>query len=49
MVITSAQEHNLPLWVAHAAARYFGMAVSQGLANEDSARIMQVIQRMTEI
>jgi 3-hydroxyisobutyrate dehydrogenase-like beta-hydroxyacid dehydrogenase len=48
LVVTSAREHNLPLLVANAAAQYFNMAVSQGLAGEDSARLLDVFKRMTE-
>ena len=48
LVITSAREHNLPLLVANSAAQYFNMAVSQGLAGEDSAKLMDVFKRMIE-
>lgn len=48
IVVTSAREHNLPLLVANAAAQYFNMAVSQGLANQDSALLQGVLQRMIE-
>ena len=48
LVVTSAREHNLPLLVANATAQYFNMAVSQGLAGEDSARLLDVFKRMTE-
>ena len=48
IVVTSSREHNLPLLVANAAAQYFNMAVSQGLANEDSALLQGVLQRMIE-
>ncbi|BBO73162.1 3-hydroxyisobutyrate dehydrogenase [Desulfosarcina widdelii] len=48
LVINTSREKNLPLLIANATAHYFDMAVSQGLANEDSARIMQVMRRMVE-
>lgn len=48
IVVTSARGHNLPLLVATATAHYFNMAVSQGLAEEDSARLMQVMRRMSD-
>jgi 3-hydroxyisobutyrate dehydrogenase-like beta-hydroxyacid dehydrogenase len=47
LVVTSARRHNLPLLVATAASQYFNMAISQGLAEEDSARLMDVISRMS--
>ena len=48
LVITSAREHNLPLLVANSTAQYFNMAVSQGLANQDSALLQGVLRRMIE-
>lgn len=48
IAVTSAREHNLPLLVVTAAAQYFNMAVSQGMAGEDSARLMQVMRKMIE-
>lgn len=48
IVVTSSREHNLPLLVANAAAQYFNMAVSQGLANQDSALLQGVLKRMIE-
>ncbi|MCB2145291.1 MAG: NAD(P)-dependent oxidoreductase [Deltaproteobacteria bacterium] len=48
IVVTSSREHNLPLLVANAAAQYFNMAVSQGLADQDSAQLQGVLQRMIE-
>jgi len=48
IVITSSRQHNLPLLVASAAAHYFNMSVAQGLANEDSARMMDVMTKMIE-
>ncbi len=46
--VTSARKHNLPLLVITSAAQYFNMAVSQGLATDDSARMMDVVRRMIE-
>lgn len=46
IVVTSAREKNLPLLVANATAQYFNMAVSQGLANEDSSLLQDVLSRM---
>ena len=48
IAVTSAREHNLPLLVVTGAAQYFNMAVSQGMAEEDSARLIQVIRKMIE-
>lgn len=48
LVVTSARENNLPLLVSNAAAQYFNMAVSQGLAGEDSALLLNVFKRMIE-
>lgn len=47
IVVTSARAHNLPLLVATSAAQYFNMAISQGMANEDSAKLMEVLEGMT--
>jgi 3-hydroxyisobutyrate dehydrogenase-like beta-hydroxyacid dehydrogenase len=44
IVLTSAREYNLPLLVATAVSHYFNMAISQGMAEEDSARLVQVIR-----
>jgi 3-hydroxyisobutyrate dehydrogenase-like beta-hydroxyacid dehydrogenase len=46
IVITSARKHNLPLLVATATSHYFNMAVSQGMVNDDSIRLMDVIRKM---
>jgi len=46
--LTSARSHNLPLLVTIATAQYFNMAVAQGMATEDSARMMDVLKRMIE-
>ena len=46
--VTSARAHNLPLLVVTSAAQYFNMAVAQGLATEDSARMMDVLRHMIE-
>lgn len=48
IVVTSARGHNLPLLVATAASHYFNMAISQGLAEEDSARLMEVVRGMSD-
>lgn len=48
IVVTSSREHNLPLLVANATAQYFNMAVSQGLASQDSALLQGVLQRMID-
>ena len=47
IVITSARRHNLPLLVATATSHYFNMAVSQGMVNDESTRLMDVIRKMT--
>ncbi len=47
IVVTSARGQNLPLLVATAASHYFNMAISQGLAEEDSARLMEVMRKIT--
>ena len=48
IAVTSARSHNLPLLAVTSAAQYFNMAVAQGLAAEDSARLMEVLERMVE-
>ncbi|MEW6138431.1 MAG: NAD(P)-dependent oxidoreductase [Thermodesulfobacteriota bacterium] len=48
IAVTSARAHNLPLLVVSSAAQYFNMAVAQGLACEDSALLMEVLERMVE-
>ena len=48
IAVTSARDHNLPLLVVTAAAQYFNMAVAQGLAGEDSARLMEIMEGMVE-
>lgn len=48
IVITSSRRHNLPLLVSSAVAHYFNMCVAQGLAKEDSARIIDVMTKMIE-
>jgi 3-hydroxyisobutyrate dehydrogenase-like beta-hydroxyacid dehydrogenase len=47
IVVNSARSHNLPLLVATAASHYFNMAVAQGMAGEDSARLIEVLRRMS--
>jgi len=46
IAVTSARAHNLPLLTVTAAAQYFDMAVAQGMATEDSARLMDVLDGM---
>jgi 2-hydroxy-3-oxopropionate reductase len=48
IVVNSARSHNLPLLVATAASHYFNMAKALGMEQEDSARMMEVMRRMTE-
>lgn len=48
IVVNSARSRNLPLLVATAASHYFNMAKSLGMEQEDSARMMEVMRRMTE-
>ncbi len=48
IVVNSGRRHNLPLLVATAASHYFNMAISQGMAEEDSARLIEVMGRMVE-
>jgi 3-hydroxyisobutyrate dehydrogenase-like beta-hydroxyacid dehydrogenase len=48
IIVTTAREHNLPLLVTLATAQYFNMAVAQGMANQDSARLIEVIRKMIE-
>jgi 3-hydroxyisobutyrate dehydrogenase-like beta-hydroxyacid dehydrogenase len=48
IVVNSGRKYNLPLLAATAASQYFNMAMSIGLGNEDSARLSEVMRRMTE-
>ena len=48
IIVTSAREKNLPLLATNAVAQYFNMAVSQGMANQDSSRLQEVLHRMIE-
>jgi 3-hydroxyisobutyrate dehydrogenase-like beta-hydroxyacid dehydrogenase len=48
IVVNSARSHNLPLLVATAASHYFNMAKALGMEQEDSARMTEVMRRMTE-
>lgn len=48
IVVTSARAFNLPLLVVNAAAQYFNMAVSKGMASEDSAKLMEILEQMTD-
>jgi 3-hydroxyisobutyrate dehydrogenase-like beta-hydroxyacid dehydrogenase len=47
IVVTSAREHDLPVLVATAASQYFNTAVSQGLAEKDSARLIDIVRGMS--
>jgi NAD-binding of NADP-dependent 3-hydroxyisobutyrate dehydrogenase len=46
IVVNSAHQLNLPLLVATASSQYFTMAKSLGLENQDSARFIEVLERM---
>ena len=46
IAVTSARTHNLPLLTVTAASQYFNMAMAQGMATEDSARLMDVLEGM---
>jgi len=48
IVITTSRKHNLPLLVASAVSQYFNMSVAQGLANDDSSKMMDVMLKMIE-
>jgi 3-hydroxyisobutyrate dehydrogenase-like beta-hydroxyacid dehydrogenase len=48
IVVNSGRRHNLPLLVATAASHYFNMAIAQGMAEEDSARLIEVMRRISE-
>jgi 2-hydroxy-3-oxopropionate reductase len=48
IVIASSRKHNLPLLVASAVSHYFNMSVAQGLANDDSSKMMEVMLKMIE-
>jgi 2-hydroxy-3-oxopropionate reductase len=48
IVVNSGRKYNLPLLAAMAASQYFNMAMSLGMGNEDSARLSEVMRRMTE-
>jgi 3-hydroxyisobutyrate dehydrogenase-like beta-hydroxyacid dehydrogenase len=48
IVVNSARIRNLPLLVATAASHYFNIAKTLGMEQEDSARMMEVMRRMTE-
>ena len=48
IVIASSRKHNLPLLVASAVSHYFNMSVAQGLANDDSSKMMDVMLKMIE-
>ncbi len=47
IVVNSGRRHNLPLLVATAASHYFNMAIAQGMAEEDSARLIEVMRKMS--
>jgi 3-hydroxyisobutyrate dehydrogenase-like beta-hydroxyacid dehydrogenase len=46
IAVTSAREHNLPLLVLTSASQYFNMAISQGMAEEGSARLIDAMRKM---
>jgi 3-hydroxyisobutyrate dehydrogenase-like beta-hydroxyacid dehydrogenase len=46
IVVNSAHQLNLPLLVATATCQYFTMAKSLGMENQDSARLIEVLERM---
>jgi 3-hydroxyisobutyrate dehydrogenase-like beta-hydroxyacid dehydrogenase len=48
IIVTTAREHNLPLLVTLSTAQYFNMAVAQGMANEDAARLIDIMRKMIE-
>jgi len=48
IVVNSARQLNLPLLVATATHQYFTMAKSLGMENYDSARLIEVLQHMTD-
>ena len=48
IVVTTAREHNLPLLVTLATAQYFNMGIAQGMEQEDSSRLMAVLQKMVQ-
>lgn len=48
IVITSGRKHNLPLLVASAVSHYFNMSVAQGLADDDSSKMMEVMLKLIE-
>jgi len=48
IVITSSRKHNLPFLVASAVSHYFNMSVAQGLADDDSSKMMDVMLKMIE-
>jgi 3-hydroxyisobutyrate dehydrogenase-like beta-hydroxyacid dehydrogenase len=48
IVVNAGRSHNLPLLVATSVSQYFMMARSLGMDGEDSARLIKVIERMTE-
>ena len=47
IVVTTARQHNLPLLGAFASAHYFNMGVAQGMENEDAARLIDVLRKMS--
>ena len=48
IVVTTMRKHNLPLLVASAVSHYFNMSVAQGLANDDSSRMIETLNKMIE-
>jgi 3-hydroxyisobutyrate dehydrogenase-like beta-hydroxyacid dehydrogenase len=48
IVVNSGRQLNLPLLVATATHHYFTMAKSLGMENQDSARLIEVLERMVD-
>jgi len=48
IVVDSAKRLSLPLLVATATAQYFDMAERQGMSGQDSARLIKVLERMSQ-
>ena len=48
IVINTARNNKLPLYVTTAAYQYFLAGLSQGMENMDGADLMKVVERMTD-
>jgi 3-hydroxyisobutyrate dehydrogenase-like beta-hydroxyacid dehydrogenase len=48
IVVDSAKRLSLPLLVATATAQYFDMAQRQGMSGQDSARLIKVLEKMSQ-